>query len=74
MLEKTPELKAHVDHILDVFGGGDGGIGFYAFALIAEEMGARKDDVAAAKIVQIITDFANLLRSCDSYVKGARNG
>lgn len=73
MLEKTPELKKHVDNILDVFGGADGGMAFHAFALVAEEMGTRTGDEGAAKVVRIITDFSNLLTACDNYARRGGN-
>lgn len=75
MMEKTPELKAAVDRIMDVFAGADGGGAFYEFALFVEEMGLKAEagDEAARQIVLAVTRFDRLLTVIPAYFAGRKN-
>lgn len=58
--EKT---QKDFDNILDVFSGGDGGIGFMSFRHLMEDMDAKAatGDAGAVQVVSIMERFSRLL-------------
>lgn len=62
-MELREKTHKAVDNILDVFAGGDGGVGFWSFRCLIEAMDAKaaKGDEAAVKIVSIVEQFSRLL-------------
>ncbi len=67
----NPELKRDIDHIMDVFGGADGCVGYVAYRRFMEELNG-KTDAASKELIAITTRFAKFLRVAKKIMEGKR--
>lgn len=65
-IDKAPkEVQEAMNYILDIFGGGDGGGGFYNFCLLIQSLSdqAKEKPEAVNQLFNVIIRFERLIRA-----------